>query len=92
MKRLEQLTEWSHFKVVANNQIIIGRKVNDTVAVCHNFTSNDKNWVAPVGFGKDLYPFESLNMEEIRNFQKAGWFNEKFYKEYEDYENLVNAG
>ena len=91
MKQLSDLTAWSHFKAVVNNQIVIGRKVNDDVAMCQNFSSNDKDWIAPVNFGKTYFPIDSLSQDEITNFKLDGWFNEKFYREYDRYDNLLKA-
>lgn len=91
MKQLNQLTEWSHFKAIVNNQTVIGRKVNEDVAVCQNFSSNDKTWSVPVNFGKTYFPIDSLSQDEITNFKKAGWFDEKFYKVYEDYESKLKV-
>lgn len=91
MKQLSELTAWSHFEGVINGQFVIGRKVNDRVAICQSFTSNDKSYSVPVDFGNEYVDINSLSQEEIVNFQKSGWFNENFYKVYEDYENSLKA-
>jgi hypothetical protein len=91
MKQLSELTAWAHFEGVINGQYIIGRKVNDRVAVCQNFTSNDKTWSAPVDFGTEYFSIKSLSQTKIDNYRKSGWFNENFYKVYENYGNLLKA-
>ena len=91
MKQLSDLTAWSHFSGVVNGQCIIGRKVNDRVAICQNYTSDDKTWSAPVDFGTEYFSIDSLNQDEIDTYRKSGWFNENFYKEYDRYDNLLKA-
>lgn len=85
------LTEWAHFEGVVNGQYVIGRKVNDRVAICQSFTSNDKSYSVPVDFGTEYVSISSLSQDDITSYQKQGWFNEKFYKVYEDYENSLKA-
>ena len=90
MKQLSDLTAWAHFEGVVNGQYVIGRKVNDRVAICQSFTSNDKSYSVPVDFGTEYVSISSLNQDDIDTYRKHGWFNENFYKVYEDYEYRVN--
>jgi hypothetical protein len=89
MKQLQDITEWSHFSAVVNGNTIIGRKVNDRVAICQNFTSNDKDWSAPVEFGLNYYHIRTFNQDTITRYKKDGWFNENFYKVYDRYERIL---
>lgn len=89
MKQLKDITAWSHFSAVVNGNTVIGRKVNDRVAICQNFSSNDKDWSAPVDFGLNYYLISTFNPHTITRYKKAGWFNEHFYKVYEEYENSL---
>lgn len=91
MKQLKDITAWSHFIAVVNDQTLIGRKVNDDVAVCQNFTSNDKSWALPAYFGSTPYKIRPLSQTAINRYKKAGWFNEHFYKVYDNYENSLKA-
>lgn len=90
-QKLSDLTAWAHFSGVVNNQIVIGRKVNDKVAICQSFTSNDKSYSVPVEFGEEYVNINSMNQTKINKFKKDGWFNENFYKVYEDCENSLRA-
>lgn len=87
--QLNELTEWAHFRGVVNGQTVIGRKLNDRIAICQNYTSNDKDYTVPVEFGLEYAFIRSLNADEILNLKKSGWFNERFYKIYEEYENRL---
>jgi len=91
MKQLSELTAWAHFRGVVNGQTVIGRKVNDRIAICQNFTSNDKSWSAPVDFGDEYFQIRSMTQDEITGFKKSGWFNSNFYKVYDEYERNLKA-
>lgn len=91
MKKLSELTEWAHFDGVVNGQYVIGRKVNDRIAICQSYTSNDKSYSVPVDFGSEYVNISSLNQDDIDSYRKQGWFNENFYRVYEDYENSLKS-
>lgn len=90
-QQLRELYTVKYFSVIINNQRIIGKRINDRIAVCQSYTSNDKNYCAPADFGTEYYFITPLEYDDVLTLKKAGWFNEKFYQTFEDFEHRIKA-